>query len=528
MQVIIGYKGLIDLARRSGQIVSIAAHEVCEHDHFELVYGIDEKLNHTPAMGERGEVIGFYAVAKLKDGGHCCEFMSTHQVEQIRDASQGYQRAVDSANKYNKKEVSHPWTQHFVQMGRKTVIRRLAKYLPLSVEFQTAAALDGMAAEDQHLDTIDGEFMVVPDADAPVVVDEETGEIQQPPAPAPAPQATLSNNPSPAPDGSPRRKSWRRSASARWRKRQRTRPPLRLRPLPAAAPAPPAPRWSDPTMKITRIEAENFLGIRSADVYLHKPVTLFAGNNFAGKSSLQEAVRMALTGEAVRVSPKKEYGQLVTEGAKAGFASVDVKGLPNGPDCTATIALPSGKGTPQDAVRPASRPALRSGRPALREPEGRRPPRVPVRPHGSEDRREGRDRAAAQPRRGQGARRPGGAAAALRIRRGLQGSEGQGHRRERRLARRHRRELGQRERQDLARRGTCPRRRGSEDAHHGAAALRRGARVLAAADRQAARRGDPSEALRARLPALEEQALRIDRVQGKLAADEQQLAEWGG
>ena len=83
VQVIIGYKGLIDLARRSGQIVSIAAHEVCENDHFELVYGLDEKLNHTPAMAERGEVIGFYAVAKLKDGGHCFKFMSRYQINEI-------------------------------------------------------------------------------------------------------------------------------------------------------------------------------------------------------------------------------------------------------------------------------------------------------------------------------------------------------------------------------------------------------------------------------------------------------------
>jgi recombination protein RecT len=109
VQVIIGYKGLIDLARRSGQIVSIAAHEVCEADRFELVYGLDEKLNHTPAIGERGEVIGFYAVAKLKDGGHCFEFMSRHQVETIRDGSQGFQQAV----KY-KKEGAHPWSAHFV------------------------------------------------------------------------------------------------------------------------------------------------------------------------------------------------------------------------------------------------------------------------------------------------------------------------------------------------------------------------------------------------------------------------------
>ena len=103
VQVIIGYKGLIDLARRSGQIVSIAAHEVCSADRFELVYGLDEKLNHTPAMCERGEVIGFYAVAKRKDGGHCFEFMSRHQVETIRGGSQGFQQA----RKYGK-EAPHP------------------------------------------------------------------------------------------------------------------------------------------------------------------------------------------------------------------------------------------------------------------------------------------------------------------------------------------------------------------------------------------------------------------------------------
>lgn len=172
VQVIIGYKGLIDLARRSGQIVSIAAHEVCEHDHFELVYGLDEKLNHTPAMGERGELIGFYAVAKLKDGGHCFEFMSKHQVQQIMKATQS-------------KGAYGPWKDHFIEMGRKTVIRRLAKYLPLSVEFQTASVLDSMAegGKDQHLDTFDGDFTLASD-DAPydgAVVDAATGEISTAP-----------------------------------------------------------------------------------------------------------------------------------------------------------------------------------------------------------------------------------------------------------------------------------------------------------------------------------------------------------
>lgn len=171
VQVIIGYKGLIDLARRSGQIVSIAAHEVCENDKFELVYGLDEKLNHTPAMGERGAIIGFYSVAKLKDGGHCFEFMSRMQVEEI-------QAAADKKNKF----PSKVWQEHFTEMGRKTVIRRLAKYLPLSIEFQTAAALDSMAegGKDQHTDSFDGEFSIAAD-DAPyggAEVDTETGEIR--------------------------------------------------------------------------------------------------------------------------------------------------------------------------------------------------------------------------------------------------------------------------------------------------------------------------------------------------------------
>jgi recombination protein RecT len=150
VQVIVGYKGLIDLARRSGQIVSIAAHEVCEKDTFDLVYGLDEKLEHRPAMEERGSIIGFYAVAKLVGGGHAFEFMSKYQVDQIAASSQ-------SKGKYG------PWKDHYIEMGRKTVIRRLAKYLPLSIEFQKATVLDEMhsAGRDQHLDdnTLDGDFI---------------------------------------------------------------------------------------------------------------------------------------------------------------------------------------------------------------------------------------------------------------------------------------------------------------------------------------------------------------------------------
>ncbi len=92
-------------------------------------------------------------------------------------------------------------------------------------------------------------------------------------------------------------------------------------------------------MKITRISAQNYLGIRAADIALNRPVQLFAGRNFAGKSSLQEAVRHALTGETVRVSLKKEYASLLTEGAESGFVEVVADGG------AYAVALPSGKGT---------------------------------------------------------------------------------------------------------------------------------------------------------------------------------------
>lgn len=90
-------------------------------------------------------------------------------------------------------------------------------------------------------------------------------------------------------------------------------------------------------MKITRIQVDNFLGIRSVDAVLNTPVTLFCGANAAGKSSIQEAVRMAVTGDTVRVKLVKEYPQLVADGAKAGGALISIG------EKTYAFDVPSGK-----------------------------------------------------------------------------------------------------------------------------------------------------------------------------------------
>jgi hypothetical protein len=95
-------------------------------------------------------------------------------------------------------------------------------------------------------------------------------------------------------------------------------------------------------MKIQSITTSNFLGARAVDVTLAKPVALFAGKNGAGKSSIQEAVRMALTGETVRVGLKKDYAALISEGQESGFAAVECS------NAGYEAVLPSGKGNHSD------------------------------------------------------------------------------------------------------------------------------------------------------------------------------------
>ena len=105
-------------------------------------------------------------------------------------------------------------------------------------------------------------------------------------------------------------------------------------------------------MKITAINVHNFLGVRTVEAKLAKPVTIFAGPNHSGKSSLQEAIRMALTGESVRVSLKKDYALLVNDTEKSGFAEIEVDGSAH-----AFITLPDGKAAPaSDYVMPPSLP----------------------------------------------------------------------------------------------------------------------------------------------------------------------------
>lgn len=125
----IGYKGLIEMARRTGQISSLIAHGVHEHDEFEYEYGLNDKLRHVPADGDRGPIVRYYACAKFKDGGYSFLVMSKRDIEIHRD-------------KFSKTKQYGPWVDHFDEMAKKTVLKALMKYMPISVEFQKAVDQD--------------------------------------------------------------------------------------------------------------------------------------------------------------------------------------------------------------------------------------------------------------------------------------------------------------------------------------------------------------------------------------------------
>lgn len=172
VQLILGYKGMIDLARRSGHIVNIHGDVVYEGDEFSFEYGSEQHLKHRP-KGKRANPIYAYCHAKLTDG-EAFVVLPWDEVMAIRDGSQGYKTAV----KYNKKDS--PWIAHQHEMAAKTAVRALFKYLPISIEMDGGKLGDALAVDDQHVDysqfaqNPDGGYDIEGEAEQH---DPETGEV---------------------------------------------------------------------------------------------------------------------------------------------------------------------------------------------------------------------------------------------------------------------------------------------------------------------------------------------------------------
>lgn len=132
-QLIIDYKGLSALAMRSGEILPPHADVVCENDLFEYDRG-EVKKHVIDFRKPRGKPYAAYAIVRYKEGGEKAECMSMEEVDAIR--------------KRSKASSSGPWVTDYNEMAKKTVFRRLSKWLPLSPEFRDALEADADNAVD--------------------------------------------------------------------------------------------------------------------------------------------------------------------------------------------------------------------------------------------------------------------------------------------------------------------------------------------------------------------------------------------
>lgn len=126
----VGYRGFLSLAWRTGRIQTFASHCVYEGDRFHFQYGTDPKLIHVPAMKPDANIEHVYSILLTRGGGKDFEIMSLEQVKRHRE-------------RYSKQKSSNSaWETAFDEMARKTLIRKIAKRAPISVQLQKAAVLD--------------------------------------------------------------------------------------------------------------------------------------------------------------------------------------------------------------------------------------------------------------------------------------------------------------------------------------------------------------------------------------------------
>lgn len=134
-QLVIGYQGLVELAHRSGKVASLIARTVYENDEFDVAYGLEDRLIHKPAWtSDRGNAVGYYAIVKMKGGGHAFVTMSKTEAEAHRDAH--------AMAKNREGKVVGPWRDHFDAMAMKTCVIKLAKWMPRSTDMANAIEAD--------------------------------------------------------------------------------------------------------------------------------------------------------------------------------------------------------------------------------------------------------------------------------------------------------------------------------------------------------------------------------------------------
>jgi len=154
----LSYRGIVEIVRRSEKIISIEAHVVYENDIFECTLGTYPKLQHSPNFKEeRGKPVAVYAVATHSGGERQFDIMSIFDVEKVRAKS--------------KSPNSGPWVDFFDEMAKKTVVKRLCKYLPISDD-----SAEIIHKDNENESTIEN-TVIIPEVDL-----EDVKEVQIPSA----------------------------------------------------------------------------------------------------------------------------------------------------------------------------------------------------------------------------------------------------------------------------------------------------------------------------------------------------------
>lgn len=166
VQFQIGYKGLIDLAYRSGEVEIVQAHLVHENDRFEFEYGLNPKLVHVPADTDRGAPVKVYAMFRTKSGGSGFDVMS---LDDVKKHAEKYSKAYSSG--YS------PWSTNFEEMAKKTVLKRVLKYAPLKSDFVKAITQDQTIKTEISDDMYSVQNTQTYEAD--FEVNESTGEVEE-------------------------------------------------------------------------------------------------------------------------------------------------------------------------------------------------------------------------------------------------------------------------------------------------------------------------------------------------------------
>lgn len=139
-QLIVDYRGLVELARRSGEIAAIDAAIVRQADRFRVRRGTEPSIEHEPDIDApspadptdaANPVTHVYAVARLRNGQRQFDVMTFDEIERIR----GRSRAGNAG----------PWRTDWHEMAKKTVLRRLSKTLPLTVEVRAQLEMEDQA-----------------------------------------------------------------------------------------------------------------------------------------------------------------------------------------------------------------------------------------------------------------------------------------------------------------------------------------------------------------------------------------------